>query len=188
MKQQPSSGMPDESAREKLPATEGWLVRAVSGTNKWVGETSGVIYFVVFAICLMEILLRFFFNAPTSWAFEVTIALCGIQYCLAGGNTHRLGRHIRIDAIYLTLPVKVRNVLDVVSEIVISLALASIVYGSGIQSLRAVSAWQTTGSAFNSPAPTFMKVAITVGAVLILLQSLVRLGQALCVLSKGRKS
>ncbi len=172
---------------EGADAPRGPLERAVSTLNKAVGETSGFLYFLVFAICFMEIVLRFFFNAPTTWAFEVTIALCGIQYCLAGGNAHRLGRHIRIDAIYLALPKGLQRIFDVVGELIISIVTASIVYGSGVQALRALSAWQTTGSAFDSPAPTFMKLAIPIGALLILLQSLVKLKRALINLRRGHE-
>ncbi|NYT44260.1 TRAP transporter small permease subunit [Pollutimonas thiosulfatoxidans] len=180
---QPHAVMPQSEAHPP----EGPIERAVGKLNEVIGEGSGYLYFLVFAICLMEILLRFFFNSPTTWAFEVTIALCGIQYCLAGGNAHRLGRHIRIDAIYLAFPLRLRKVFDVVGEVIISLVVSSIVYGSGVQALRALSAWQTTGSAFDSPAPTFMKLAIPIGAFLILLQSLVNLRRAFIALRRGNE-
>jgi len=149
----------------------------VDALNRIIGEGSGFIYLAVFVIGFQEVIRRYLFGAPTTWALEVSIALCGIQYCLAAGNTHRLGRHVRIYAVYSLFSRRGRQVCDVVSETVVLFTVASIVYGGGIQAERALSVWQTTGSAFDSPAPTLMKLAIPIGAFLILLQSLVRLSQ-----------
>lgn len=184
MQQNPSP--PEMSVdTEKETRPRSMVERVVSGINKTVGELSGIFYFIVFVLCLLEISLRFFFSAPTSWAFEIMIALCGIQYCLAAGNTHRLGRHIRIEAVYVLFPIRIRRVFDLLSEAIVTAVLITIVYGSGVQASKALSAWQTTGTSFNSPAPTFMKVAITVGAFLILIQSLVKLRTAFLNLRQG---
>lgn len=186
MQPQESAGaLDDPIAAAGASTPETGLPYWVGQLNRVIGEGSGVIYFAVFAICLLDILLRFFFHAPTTWAFEVTIALCGIQYCLAGGNAHRLGLHIRIDAIYRLFPLRVRLYCDVFREIVISAVLVTIIYGSGVQAIKALSIWQTSGSAFNSPAPTFMKAAIPIGAFLILIQALVSLAKAIEAVRRG---
>lgn len=175
MEQQARRGPDGRAARGCVPTALRAVGHAISGLNWAVGTSTGFIYLIVFIISFVEVLRRYFLNWPSSWAFEVSIGLCGIQYCLAAGNTHRLGRHIRIEVVYLLLPRRLQRACDVLAEVIVAVITATIVYGGSLQAARAVSIWQTTGSAFDSPAPTFMKLAIPVGAGLILLQSLVRL-------------
>lgn len=145
--------------------------RLVDQFSCLVGIGSGYVYVAVFAIAIFEVISRYLFGAPTTWAFEVTIAACGIQYCLAGAYTHQKRGHIRITFIYSLLPARIQWFCDIIAETIVFLTLVSIVYGGWLFAESSVSMWETTGSALNSPSPVFMKLAIPIGALLFLLQS-----------------
>lgn len=147
----------------------------VTKLNKLIGGISGWVYFILFLIILYEVIQRYVFNSPTVWVLELSIALAGVQYCLAGPYAHANNEHVRIDVIYLMLPTRLQRRFDVLAEAITALVASAIAYAGYLQARNSVALWETSGSAWNSHAPMIMKVAIPVAAVLLLLQSLARL-------------
>ena len=76
---------------------------------------------VVFAISLIvsmlilinEIVMRYVFNAPTSWAHETTIFIVGMAFIFGGLYCVARNQHIRVVLVYDYVPASIRRVLDV---------------------------------------------------------------------------
>ncbi len=79
-------------------------MRAIDELNRFLGERLCWLYLAAVAITAWEVVLRYVFNAPTSWGFELTILLCGICYLLSGGYVTLQGRHVAITALYDLMP------------------------------------------------------------------------------------
>lgn len=152
----------------------------VSRLNKLLGEGASWLYAVVFLITIFEVVGRYVFNAPTVWVLELSIALAGIQYAIGGAYAMQRDAHVRIDVIYNLCGPRVRAVFDILSLLVVVAVLVVIIRWGTIQAQDSITpTWQRTGSAWNSHAPVFMKIAIPVAGVLMLAQSLVLLIQRL---------
>jgi TRAP-type C4-dicarboxylate transport system permease small subunit len=119
--------------------------------------------------------MRYLFNAPTDWAFEFTILLCGICYLLAGGYVTQKDVHIAITSVFDLAPPPVRRGLRIFATLVGIFASAGLLWSASGPALRAATIVERTGSAWNSPAPAIIKPVIALAALLVLLQLLVRL-------------
>ncbi|MEM7022917.1 MAG: TRAP transporter small permease [Pseudomonadota bacterium] len=126
-------------------------------------------------ITAYEVVMRYLFNAPTSWAFELTILLCAICYLLSGGFVTVQRKHIAITALYDVMPPKIRWWLDLMAMLTGILAMSLLVWAAWRPAVQAISVMERTGSAWNSPSPAIIKPMIAVGAGLIVLQLLVQL-------------
>ena len=73
---------------------------------------------IVPMLCIMiwEIVLRYFFNAPSLWAYEVSLFLYGGYIALGGAYTHLIGGHVNVDIIWIRLSIRKRALLDVVTS------------------------------------------------------------------------
>jgi hypothetical protein len=48
--------------------------------------------------------------------------------------------------------------------------MAGLIWGSWTSGIRAVTIWERTGSAYNSPTPALIKPIITIAGILVILQ------------------
>lgn len=147
--------------------------RLVDRTNQFVGLSVSHLYLIFAAITTYEVFMRYLFNAPTQWAFEVVMVVCGVAWVMSGGYISMRRGHIAITVFYDNVGEKVRSWLDLFILIVTIGALAIIMYGLYEPMHDAVGAIERSGTTFNSPEPLILKTMIFVGATLYFVQSIV---------------
>ena len=56
---------------------------------------------IVLVLCISyEVVMRYLFNSPTSWAFDLSFILYGALFMMAGAYTLAKGEHVRRDFLY----------------------------------------------------------------------------------------
>jgi TRAP-type C4-dicarboxylate transport system permease small subunit len=154
-------------------------MRWVDRLNTFLGESLAWLYLAAVAVTAYEVVMRYVFNMPTTWAFELTVLLCAVCYLLAGGYVTRLESHIAITSVYDVAPPAVRRWMQVFAHLVGILAMVGLVAASWRSGLRAATIVERTGSGWDFPSPAIIKPLIVVAAVLVLLQLLVQLARDL---------
>ncbi len=149
------------------------LIYRIDQLSKTVGHA--------FAWCLMiltlgttyEVIVRYVFNAPTSWAFDFSYLLYGAMFFMAGAYTLSRDGHVRADMFYRLWKPKTQASVELVLYIlfffpgVLALVISGWAYGT--ESLR------IRESSVNSPAgvPIWpLKMLIPMGAALLTLQGI----------------
>jgi TRAP-type C4-dicarboxylate transport system permease small subunit len=143
--------------------------------NRLLGENLCYLYLVAVVVTTFEVVMRYLFNAPTSWAFELTVLMCGICYLLSGGFVTGQQKHIAITAAYDLAPPGLRFWLDIIAMAIGMLAMALLVFASFGPAAKAIRLVERTGSAWDSPSPAIIKPMIAIGAALIVLQLMIQL-------------
>jgi len=151
------------------------LFRAVDRLNQFVGLSVSHLYLICAAITAYEVFMRYIFNAPTQWAFEVVMVVCASAWVLSGGYVAMRRGHIAITVLYDHVNPKVRWWLDLFIHIVTIGALAIFMYALKEPMLDAIHATERSGTSFNSPEPYILKTLILVGATLYFIQAIVNL-------------
>ena len=76
------------------------LIVAFDNISHSTGEAfSWAIIILVFGISY-EVIMRYLFNSPTSWAFDMSFILYGALFMMAGAYTLSKGEHVRGDFMY----------------------------------------------------------------------------------------
>lgn len=83
--------------------------------SEFIGKTVSWLCLAMIGVLMFEIIARYLFNSPTSWAHESTTMLYGTFCILAGVYTHRHHAHVRSEAIYQLFPRRGRAFLDVLT-------------------------------------------------------------------------
>lgn len=162
------------------------MLARIDRFNARFGDTIAWVYVLVFAITAYDVIMRYVFRSPTAWGAEIVIALCGMHYVMSGAMALQRGDHVRIDVIYNLLPPALKRVANVVADLIIIAVVAVLVWYGSAQAAPAIRDWETTGTAWNSPVPVFMKLAIPLAGALMLLQTLASLARNVRVLVTGR--
>lgn len=71
--------------------------------SEWSGRAISWMLLGMVGVIIYEVVLRYIFGAPTSWAHEASTMLYGSFCLLAGAYTLRHKGHVRMDALYRLL-------------------------------------------------------------------------------------
>ena len=150
-----------------------------------------------FAWCLMiltlgttyEVVVRYVFNAPTSWAFDFSYLMYGAMFFMAGAYTLSRGGHVRADMFYRLWKPKTQATVEAVLYVLFFfpgvLALMISGWSYGMESMRIREA------SVNSPAgvPIWpLKMLIPFGATLLALQGAAELMRCVQCIRNGEWS
>lgn len=119
-------------------------------------------------ILINEVVLRYVFNAPTIWAHETTIFLCGIAFIYGGLYCSAHDQHIRVVLIYDVVPPRIRRVFDIVISLICAAASAIFAWAAWIMVQRAAFRpdgsfrLERSGSAWDPVYPGLLKVFMLV--------------------------
>ena len=103
---------------DDLPRYEG---NAVTRLIDMTSVASGylVAFWTVNAVLayFYEVVMRYIFNAPTTWVHESAFLLFGMQYLLSGALTLKDEGHVRVDVLYVKLPPRGRVGMDIFTSV-----------------------------------------------------------------------
>lgn len=153
------------------------IQRAIDALNEKIGVLTSYIILPLIGVVFYEVVMRYAFNAPTSWGFEMTTFLYGIHFILTLAFAHKYDGHVAIDIFESRLPQRPRTILRVVVNLVIflptigMLALWSVFY--------AKTSWMGWERASSSWAPAIYpyKTIMAIGFILFFLQGVAKLIQ-----------
>ncbi|MCX7567768.1 TRAP transporter small permease subunit [Sulfitobacter sp. F26169L] len=75
------------------------IIKAIDSLNEAVGRVISVVAVIFAAIIIFDVVMRYAFNDPTRWAFDVTKQLYGFYFVLLGGYALRHQAHVRVDLV-----------------------------------------------------------------------------------------
>ncbi|MBL4647307.1 MAG: TRAP transporter small permease subunit [Rhizobiales bacterium] len=129
-------------------------------------------------ILVIEVFLRYVFNAPTIWGHETVVFLTACSSMFGGLLVAPRDRHIRVVIIYDYLPPKAKRVLNVIISFLCFLSTLFFTWAVWIAVNRAIFTPQgdfrveRSGTAFNAPYPGLLRVFLFVVMILLTLQFL----------------
>jgi len=136
---------------------------------------------------LYEVIVRYAFNAPTIWAYEVSYMLMGTSLMLGLGFCAQLRRNIRVDFYYDSVTPKKQALFDLVGYIFLLLPAAIwISWGLFEYFLEAYKVNERTGESAWNPLVWPFKFFFTFGFFLFSAQMIVEALKTIIVLS-GRE-
>jgi TRAP-type C4-dicarboxylate transport system permease small subunit len=103
------------------------LLRLVRALVAVIGVLSGALLVASVALNFANVVGRYFFNASIPWAEEAMLFLMVGCVFLGNGVVAWSGRQIRMDVVVRMLPPKVREALDLFSELVFLITAVAIV-------------------------------------------------------------
>ena len=160
--------------------------------GRWI-DRGGLIFAIgivaAMLILIQEVVLRYVFNAPTIWAHETTIFLCGVAFVYGGLYCAARDQHIRVVLLYDLLPTALRRVFDIVISVVCAAASAMFAWAAWTMVARAAFTptgefrLERSGSAWDPVYPGLSKIFLLLIMAVMAVQFLVLAWNYL----KGRK-
>lgn len=89
--------------------------KAVDSAVLWLGRGASFLMPVLAFIVVYEVIARYLFDAPTIWAYDLSLFLFGYIAALGGAYAQQKKAHINVDILYLSVSPKVKNIFNLIS-------------------------------------------------------------------------
>ena len=156
---------------------------AIEWINARVGEF--VAYWAVIAVFVYyyEVLARYVFNSPTNWVHESMFLMFGMQYLLSGAYAYREDQHVRVDVVYSKLSTRGKAICDIVTSVFFFIFIGTMLWTGARFALDAIHADEHSFTEWGVQYWP-IKLAIPVGAALILLQGIAKLVKDVLIVTR----
>ena len=164
------------------------ILHFIDSLSAWSGKSfAWCIVILTFSTCY-EVFMRYVLNAPTVWAFDMSVQMYGALFMMSGAYALSQDAHVRGDVLYRLLKVKTQAKIDLVlyALFLVPGALALIIYGYGF----AADSWFYKEVSWSSPSRIqiyFFKTLIPIAGVLVLLQGLAEMARCVICIKTGTR-
>ena len=134
----------------------GKFIAGIGRINDAIGNAAAPITVIITAIVLLEVVARYVFNAPTSWANEVSEYLLCALVMFGGGFTLRYHGHTRMDIVHARLRKQTRAWVEIVTGIIVLSVTGPMMWFGSILAFEAFQSGQTSVSAARLPLMLWM--------------------------------
>ncbi|OZG74164.1 C4-dicarboxylate ABC transporter permease [Hahella sp. CCB-MM4] len=162
---------------KQSPAPTNLLDRSIS----WLGQKLSLLFILVVAISFYEVIMRYVFDAPTTWVHETATFIGAALFVVGGLYAYANDHHVRVVVIYDAVGQTARQWLKLLHHLLGLSFCGMMIYASWFMMQKALFApWgdlrlETSGSAWNPPFPAYLKTLIFVAFCILALQMVLHL-------------
>ncbi len=163
------------------------VTRTIDTFTLWCGRVFSWIGFVLMLAIVYHVIMRYGFNAPTIWAYDVTYMLYGSMFMLGAAYCLYKGGHVRTDFLYNNFTPRWQGIVDASLYVILFFPAMILFFDAGYD--YTVRSWEQLERGFYSPwAPPIypFKTAIPVGIALLILQGVSELLKSIYAAVYGR--
>ena len=140
------------------------LLNSFDRFSEITGKAVSWLIVVIIAIMSYETIVRYFFNSPTIWAYDLVCMLFGTYIMIGAAYVSKEKQHVKVEVFYEMFSPKVKLIADIAFDIILFFPLTIIIF---IYSLKyAALSWQMNEKSWQSvwypplyPFKTVMPVA-----------------------------
>jgi len=116
------------------------------------GEFTSMLIIPLLGVVLFEVLMRYGFNSPTIWGFEMTGFLYGMHYMFGISYTDVRGGHVRVDIFTALAPKKVQAAIGALTTLVLFMpVMICMTYASGKYAWTSVMSLEKNSTSWSPP-------------------------------------
>lgn len=133
-----------------------------------IGRAGSFLILIIMAIVTFEVISRYAFNAPTSWAWLINKQLFGVFVLLAGGYTLIHKSHIRIEMLYEHYPPAMKTIVRWLTLVIALIFLGTLLWKSSVMGMDAWQMKEKAMGVFKLPLYP-LKIFMPIGTALFIL-------------------
>jgi TRAP-type mannitol/chloroaromatic compound transport system permease small subunit len=143
----------------------GWI----DHLNEWVGYVTSFLILPMTLITTFEVILRYVFNRPTEWAWDVNMMLLGAFTVLTGGYVLLKEGHVTMDVFVAKLSIRTRAVIALITSVLLFFSVGLLIWQSGVAAEESFMMREQLNSIWSPPIYP-LKILWPLGALLLILQ------------------
>ena len=167
-----------------------WMSTAIVGIDTfslWVGRAIAWLTLPLIVAMVYEVFARYYFTAPTVWAYDVSRMVFGASFVLGAAYALSKGVHIRSDFLYRKWSVKVQGRIDTFLYLVCFFpSMLVLLYVSTEWAWNSLSRGERGTDTAWMPLLGPVKSAVPIGVVFLILQGISETLKSIHAARKGK--
>ena len=149
------------------------ILKVVDSISEWSGRIASYVVLFILLSLVWEVLLRYVFDAPTIWVYEINSYVFCLYVAFSGAYTLLHNNHTNVDIIYGKFSPKLKLIIDILGSILLFAVIGTLLWKS---SFMAWESWQFKEESFSLlAAPIYpSKIVVPMGAAVFLLQGIAK--------------
>ena len=143
----------------------------IDNLNEWTAKIGSWLIVPLTLLVVMDVTLRYVFNRPTIWAWDIAVQLLGGIAVLGSGYALLVGAHIGIDVFPQHLSKRKKGVLEIITYTFFFFSVGVLLWKTTLAAVISVQTKEMYNSFFRPPI-YFLKVAMFVGFLLLFLEGI----------------
>lgn len=123
-------------------------------------------------VTIYDVILDVVFRSPTVWVYDVVTTAIAVAFLIGGSYALMRREHIRITAVYGKFSRRVRLRVDILTTLLTIVYLGAFAWFAWDMAAISIEDREVSGSAWAQPTPIVVKVAMVLGAGLMIVQAL----------------
>ena len=159
--------MPERDDRMKR------FLGAIDTLNEWTGWVVSWFLLPLTFLISYDVIMRYVFDRPTIWAWDLSIQFLAVLSVLAAGYTHLHNSHIGVDILVVNRTPRTRAIIDLITSVFFFLGVGVLLWkgwGLVLMSIRT----QEISESYWAPPVWPLKILIIIGIFLLLLQGIAK--------------
>lgn len=171
---------------EDMPRWMSTTIVAVDRFSLWVGRIVAWASIPLMLAMTYEVFARYFFNAPTLWAFDMSRMIYGAMFMVGAGYALSKGVHIRSDFLYRKWSVRTQGRVDAALYVLCYFpAMFIVLWVSGEWAWTSLSRMERGTDTAWMPLLGPVKSAVPIGIALLIIQGVSELLKSVHAARKG---
>ena len=141
--------------------------------NEWTGRIASWLTIPLCLLVIFDVVLRYIFNRPTVWAWDINTQFLGAASALGGGYALLYDGHIGVDVLVVNLSKKKKAIIDLITSIFFFLGIGALLWLAGKAAWFAVQTLEVDYTYFAPPVYP-IKVVFAAGFFLLFLQGIAK--------------
>lgn len=151
------------------------FVETVGKISVFLGKTCGMFYLTAIGLSVFEVFMRYAVNAPTAWTTETVMTLCATAWLLCVGAVTQQRRHITVTVLEIVVGEKNWKRLVKIATVISMFGVGGLLWAAWGPGIHSITHLERSGSAFNPPVPSYLKVMLVLACTLYFLQLIANL-------------
>lgn len=170
-----------------LPPALVRIVRVIDTLSEWSGRLFCWLIVPLVAGTVYEVVVRYMFNAPTIWAYDLSYMLYGSHFMLGAAYTLLKGGHIRTDIFYQNWSPRTQGLVDALLYLLLFFpGMIFFFWMGGQEALHSIQIGERSDASPWRPIVYPLKMVLPVTALLILIQGVSELIKSAHLALRGR--
>ncbi len=155
---------------ESVPIAEATRKNAVDRAIEAIAKVLSFGFALSIVVTIYDVVADVIFKSPTVWVYDVVTTAIAVAFLIGGSYSLMRREHIRITALHDRFSLRTRLRCDVVTSILAIVYLVAFGWFSVNMAWLSIQDWEVGGSAWAQPTPVVVKVAMVIGALLMIVQ------------------
>ncbi len=147
------------------------IIKRINAINEKMGQLVSYGFIPLTAICILEVIMRYVFNSPTTWAWDVEKQIFGLFTVVGGGYTLLRGSHVSIDILVNRFSKKTRIRVKLFTTCLMLVTGIILIYQTSKTAVSSVMILESSSTYWVHPLYP-IKIIIVIGICLLFLQGL----------------